>query len=63
MLAGGYGSEDKPEPNAMERLCENPMALLLNYADGLKATVCYLDCSQLRFHYLLFVCLVGVLYK
>ena len=39
MLPGGYGSEDKPEPNAMERLCENPMALLLNYADGLKAAV------------------------
>ena len=40
-FAGGYGSEDKPEPTlaAMESKCKNPMAILLHYADGLKATV------------------------
>eukprot|EP01043_Picozoa_sp_COSAG02_P005782 COSAG02_NODE_159_length_32891_cov_17.822518_3_plen_59_part_00 len=39
-IAGGYGSEGKPQPHAMETMCKNPMAILLHYADGLKATVC-----------------------
>ena len=43
--SGGYGSEDKADPTiqAMDELCDNPMAIVVEYEDGLRATVLLLN--------------------